>query len=158
MTQSCPSHVGASEANRRAMPPDECRSEGTPSLSEGPYIGASLLGYLFAGPAHRRLKKVTRRKGETASGRYRRNGYVHLQNLQRQPNSLREQARSHRFNSCASATPPNLQNINSPKAPPNKTERLHPVPPHPEKTPRQSTHPPSDYSPQRRKNPPAHSR
>ena len=30
-----------SEANRRAMPPDECRSEGTPSPSEGPDAGAS---------------------------------------------------------------------------------------------------------------------
>ena len=128
-----------------------------------------------------RLKKVTRRKGETLSSRYRKNGYVHLQNLQRQPNSLREQARSHRFKSCtsardwsairppslasqlpqatsSSATPPILQNINGPEAPPNKTERLHPVPPLPEKTTRQSPHPPLDYSPQRRKNPPAHSR
>ena len=31
---------------------------------------------LFAGPALRRLKKVTRRKGETVSRRYRSNGYV----------------------------------------------------------------------------------
>jgi hypothetical protein len=34
------------------------------------------LGYLFAGPALRRLKKVTRRKGETASRNTRRNGYT----------------------------------------------------------------------------------
>ncbi|MER2102680.1 MAG: hypothetical protein ABS999_12390, partial [Pseudomonas atacamensis] len=35
-----------------------------PSL-RGPNVGASVLGYLFAGPALRRLKKVTRRKGGT---------------------------------------------------------------------------------------------
>ncbi|MEG0119456.1 MAG: hypothetical protein RR748_15295, partial [Pseudomonas sp.] len=35
-----------------------------------------LLGYLFAGPALRRLEKVTRRKGGTLSSRYRSNGYV----------------------------------------------------------------------------------
>ncbi len=39
-TQSNSLHVGRSEADRRAMPPDEYRSEGTPSLSEGPYVGA----------------------------------------------------------------------------------------------------------------------
>ncbi|CAI8827800.1 hypothetical protein EMIT0196MI5_210090 [Pseudomonas sp. IT-196MI5] len=33
-------HAGRSEADRWAMPPDEYRSEGTPSLSEGPYIRA----------------------------------------------------------------------------------------------------------------------
>ncbi|CAI8705331.1 hypothetical protein EMIT0P4_100135 [Pseudomonas sp. IT-P4] len=43
-TQSNTSHVGASEANRRAMPPDECRSEGTPSLSEGPYVRGETFG------------------------------------------------------------------------------------------------------------------
>ena len=37
-----------SEANRRAMPPDECRSEGTPSLSEGPYVrGERFFAYFF---------------------------------------------------------------------------------------------------------------
>jgi len=40
-TQSNSLHVGRSEADRRAMPPDEYRSEGTPSLGEGPYEGAS---------------------------------------------------------------------------------------------------------------------
>ncbi|SDP50091.1 hypothetical protein SAMN04490202_4534 [Pseudomonas reinekei] len=62
-----------SEANRRAMPPDECRSEGTPSLSEGPDArGEPFFAYFFLAFE----KKVSRRKGETASGRYQRNGYV----------------------------------------------------------------------------------
>jgi hypothetical protein len=55
------------------MPPDECRSEGTPSLSEGPDArGEPFFAYLFLAFE----KKVSRRKGETLSGRYRRNGYV----------------------------------------------------------------------------------
>ena len=66
------------------MPPDECRSEGTPSLSEGPYVRGETFGYFGA------FAKVTRRKGGTLGGRYRRNGYVHLQNHHR------EQARSYR--------------------------------------------------------------
>ncbi len=36
-----------SEANRRAVSPDECRSEGTPSLGEGPDAGASVFCLLF---------------------------------------------------------------------------------------------------------------
>jgi len=71
------------------MPPDECRSEGTPSLSEGPDVRGETFAYFGA------FAKVRRRKGATKSSRYRSNGYVHLQNLQRQPHSLREQARSH---------------------------------------------------------------
>ena len=63
-----------SEANRRAMPPDECRSEGTPSLSEGPYVRGETFWFLLC-----RLTKGTRRKGETASRRDRSNGYVHRQ-------------------------------------------------------------------------------
>jgi len=69
-TQSNSSHVGASEANRRAMPPDGCRSEGTPSLSEGPDAWGETFGSFGA------FAKGTRRKGETLSGRYRSNGYV----------------------------------------------------------------------------------
>ncbi|KPU58496.1 hypothetical protein AN403_3599 [Pseudomonas fluorescens] len=67
----------SSEADRRAMPPDECRSEGTPSPSEGPDVrGERFFCLLFL----RRLsKKVSRRQGETASRRYRKNGYVHSQ-------------------------------------------------------------------------------
>ncbi|CAI8900101.1 hypothetical protein EMIT0P258_30522 [Pseudomonas sp. IT-P258] len=65
-------HVGRSEADRRAMPPDEYRSEGTPSLSEGPYVRGERFLLTFLGAC----KKVSRRKGETASRRYRRNGYV----------------------------------------------------------------------------------
>ncbi|MGF6202244.1 hypothetical protein QF012_004286 [Pseudomonas laurylsulfatiphila] len=52
------------------MPPDECRSEGTPSLSEGPYVRGETFGSFGA------FAKGTRRKGETISRRYRRNGYV----------------------------------------------------------------------------------
>ncbi len=48
------------------MPPDESRSEGTPSHSEAPNAGAKPFGYFGA------FAKVTRRKGETAS----RNGGV----------------------------------------------------------------------------------
>ncbi len=60
------------------MPPDGYRSEGTPSLGEGPDArGERFFGYFFTGPALRALvKKVTRRKGETASRRYRKNGYA----------------------------------------------------------------------------------
>ena len=54
------------------MPPDEYRSEGTPSLSEGPYVRGETFWLLLG-----RLPKVTRRKGETISRRYRSNGYVH---------------------------------------------------------------------------------
>jgi hypothetical protein len=53
------------------MPPDECRSEGTPSLSEGPYARGETFWFLLG-----RLPKGTRRKGETISRRYRSNGYV----------------------------------------------------------------------------------
>ena len=53
------------------MPPDGHRSEGTLSLSEVPYAGAQPFWLLF-----RRLEKVTRRKGETASGSSRSNGYT----------------------------------------------------------------------------------
>ncbi|RKS27562.1 hypothetical protein BJ917_0414 [Pseudomonas sp. WPR_5_2] len=46
-----------------------------PSLSEAPSGGARALGYL--GPGGVPFFQVTRRKGETASSRYRSNGYVH---------------------------------------------------------------------------------
>jgi hypothetical protein len=56
------------------MPPDEYRNEGTPSLSEGPDAGGEpFFAYFFLAFE----KKVSRRKGETLSGRYRRNGYAH---------------------------------------------------------------------------------
>ncbi|MNQ36515.1 hypothetical protein D3C85_500380 [compost metagenome] len=58
------------------MPPDECRSEGTPSLSEGPYVRGETFGSFGA------FAKGTRRKGETISRRYRSNGYVHNPNHQ----------------------------------------------------------------------------
>jgi hypothetical protein len=58
------------------MPPDGHRSEGTPSFSEVPYAwGEPFFAYFFLAFE----KKVSRRKGETLSGRYRSNGYVHLQ-------------------------------------------------------------------------------
>ena len=53
------------------MPPDEYRSEGTPSLSEGPDARGETFWFLLG-----RLPKGTRRKGETASRRYRKKGYV----------------------------------------------------------------------------------
>ena len=52
-------------------PTGQDRSEGTPSLSEGPDAGAKRFAYFWASA------KVSRRKGETVSGRYHRNGYVH---------------------------------------------------------------------------------
>jgi hypothetical protein len=51
--------------------PDGYRNEGTPSLSEGPDARGETFWFLLG-----RLPKGTRRKGETISGRYRRNGYV----------------------------------------------------------------------------------
>ena len=60
-------------------PPEQCRSEGMPSLGEAPNGGAKALGYLG-------LFQVTRRKGETVSGRYRRNGYVPQPTNPTQPN------------------------------------------------------------------------
>ncbi len=72
------------------MPPDEYRSEGTPSLSEGPYVRGETFGSFGA------FAKGTRRKGETTSRRYRSNGYVHSQQTTDWLSGrLREQARSH---------------------------------------------------------------
>ncbi len=72
-----------------AMPPDECRSEGTPSLGEGPDVrGEPLFAYFFLAFE----KKVSRRKGETISGHYRRNGYVHHAETGRLSGRLRKQA------------------------------------------------------------------
>jgi hypothetical protein len=51
-------------------PPEQCRSEGMPSHSEAPNGGARALWLLS------RFSKVTRCKSETASRRYRRNGYA----------------------------------------------------------------------------------
>ena len=71
------------------MPPDECRSEGTPSPGEGPDAGAKPFAYFSA------FGKVSRCKSETISSRYRRNGYVHLKEIGRLSGRLREQAHSH---------------------------------------------------------------
>ncbi len=62
----------SSRSRPEAMPPDECRSEGTPSPSEGPYVRGERFLLTFLGAC----KKVSRRKGETISGRYRSNGYT----------------------------------------------------------------------------------
>src|SRR5471030_2578523 len=72
------------------MPPDEYRNEGTPSLSEGPDArGEPFFAYFFLAFE----KKVSRRKGETLSSRYRRNGYVlGQQNKGRLSGRLRGQA------------------------------------------------------------------
>ena len=56
------------------MPPDGHRSEGTPSLSEGPYVRGETFGYFGA------FAKVTRCKSETASRNPRRNGYTRKTN------------------------------------------------------------------------------
>ena len=54
--------VGA--ADRRAMPPEECRSEGTPSLGEGPDArGEAIFCLLFLGAC----KKSESPSGETIS-------------------------------------------------------------------------------------------
>ncbi|AXK55747.1 hypothetical protein DWF74_21065 [Pseudomonas protegens] len=52
------------------VPPEQCRSEGTPSLGEGPDAGAGGLWLLWA------FSKVTRCKSGTPSRRNRSNGYV----------------------------------------------------------------------------------
>ena len=75
------------------MPPDGHRSEGTPSFSEVPYAwGEPFFAYFFLAFE----KKVSRRKGETLSGRYRSNEYVHLQKMGRRSDRHRRQASSHR--------------------------------------------------------------
>ncbi len=89
-TQSNTLHVGRREADRRAVSPDGYRSEGTPSLSEGPDAWGETFWFLLW-----RLTKGTRRKGETASCRYRRNGYVHLKEIGRLSGRHREQAHPH---------------------------------------------------------------
>jgi hypothetical protein len=60
----------SSRSRPEAMPPDGHRSEGTPSLGEVPYAGAKPFAYFSASG------KVSRRKGETLSRRYRSNGYA----------------------------------------------------------------------------------
>ena len=74
------------------MPPDEYRSEGTPSLSEGPDARGETFWFLLC-----RLTKGTRRKGETISRRYRNNGYVPNQprtwSAQRPPSQQQNQAK-----------------------------------------------------------------
>ena len=83
-----------SEANRRAMPPEGYRSEGTPSPSEGPNAWGERFLLTFLGAC----KKVSRRKGETLSGRYRSNGYVHPPEPGRPEGRLRGQPRPHKVN------------------------------------------------------------
>jgi len=84
----------SSRSRPEAMRPDEYRSEGTPSLGEGPYVRGERFLLTFLGAC----KKVSRRKGETVSRRYRNNGYVHgQQETGRLSGRLREQARSHRI-------------------------------------------------------------
>ena len=90
-TQSNTLHVGRREADRRAVSPDGYRSEGTPSLGEGPDAWGETFWFLLW-----RLTKGTRRKGETASRRYRRNGYVPGQPQHGRPEGRhREQPHSH---------------------------------------------------------------
>ena len=56
-TQSNTLHVGRREADRRAVSPDGYRSEGTPSLSEGPDAWGETFWFLLAGPALRAFDK-----------------------------------------------------------------------------------------------------
>ncbi len=74
-----------------------------------------------------RFSKVTRRKGETNSRRYRRNGYVHHRKTRRLTHSHREQAHSHRgsgsFRSISPAVSPIAQ-----RYPPHPTFSQHPTP------------------------------
>ena len=89
-TQSNTLHVGRSEADRRAVSPDGYRSEGTPSPGEGPDArGEPFFAYFFLAFE----KKVSRRKGETLSRRYRNNGYVHNHPEHGRPKG--RQAKSH---------------------------------------------------------------
>ena len=61
-----------SEAYRGRCPPDRSRSEGTPSPSErAERRSKRFCAYFFEAF----VKKVSRRKGETLSGRYRSSGY-----------------------------------------------------------------------------------
>ena len=57
--------------------------------ARGRTLGAKTFGYFLS------FEKVTRCKSETISGRYRRNGYVHLKETGRLSGRLREQARSY---------------------------------------------------------------
>ncbi len=66
-------------------PPEQCRREGMPSLSEAPNGGAKPLVPFSA------FGKGTRCKSETASGRDRRNGYVHPQ---KSPSTIRPPSRA----------------------------------------------------------------
>jgi hypothetical protein len=65
-----------SEANRRRCARIDPGAKEPRAPASGPHVGASLFGYFFLGRHSGRLEKVTRRKGETLSGRYRSNGYV----------------------------------------------------------------------------------
>ncbi|QFG30899.1 hypothetical protein F6476_17840 [Pseudomonas umsongensis] len=75
---------------QRGGPTEQDRSEGTPSPSEGPNARGRALGYLGLGGVP--FFQVTRRKGETLSGRYRGNGYAHLKDNHRLSGRLHRQA------------------------------------------------------------------
>jgi hypothetical protein len=60
----------SSRSRPEAMPPDECRNEGTPSPSEVPDAGAKTFASFGA------FAKGSRRKGETISRHHRSNGYA----------------------------------------------------------------------------------
>ena len=76
-------------------PTEQDRSEGTLSVSEGPYVrGLKRFGYFPPGRAG--FCKVTRRKGGTIGGRDRSNGYVHPKDHGRLQDRHRWQASSHR--------------------------------------------------------------
>ena len=100
-------------------PTEQDRSEGTPSLSEGPDAGAKRFAYFWASA------KVSRRKGETVSGRYRRNGYVHLEENGRLPGRHRRQAGSYILNVHTTGNQPEYTEI---EGSPSQTDiSAHPV-------------------------------
>ena len=74
----------------RGDPRSRTGARACPALARHRTPGARALGYL--GPGGVPCFQVTRRKGETIGGRYRRNGYVHHQNLHRLTQRLRRQA------------------------------------------------------------------
>jgi hypothetical protein len=91
-------------------PPEQCRSEGMPSLGEAPNGGAEALWLLS------RFSKVTRCKSETASRRYRRNGYVRLLTRQKKRPPQPDVAATQEWHLTNSPLPRTLKNQCAPAA------------------------------------------
>ena len=80
------SRGGRSEADRRRCPQMNAGTKERRAQARGRTLGAKTFGYFLS------FEKVTRCKSETISGRYRRNGYVHLKENGRLSGRHREQA------------------------------------------------------------------